>query len=133
MAYINAAEVKAVREQLKARFPNLKFGCRKGSGSLSIDVTIKSGDIDFFENYNTTCGARNQSTAKEHMQINQYWMHDHFEGVALETLQGVMEIIKTAPTRQWYDNSDIMTDYFDTAFYIHLQVGEWNKPYQLTK
>ena len=129
MAYINADEVKAIRNQLKARFPNLKFGCAKGSGSLSVDVTIKSGDVDFFDNYNKVCG----SLAKEHMQVNQYWLTSHFEGTALETLQGIMEIIKTAPTRQWYDKSDIMTDYFDTAFYIHLQIGAWNKPYQLTK
>lgn len=138
MAYINANEVKEIREQLKARFPNLKFGCRKGSGSLSVDVTIKSGDIDFFENYNRVVSARpgayrGGQPAEKSMQVNQYWLSEHFEGVALETLQGVMDVIKTAPSRKWYDKSDAMTDYFDTAFYIHLNIGEWNKPYQLTE
>jgi hypothetical protein len=45
----------------------------------------------------------------------------------------VMDIIKTAPTDKWYDRSDAMTDYFDTAFYIHLSIGSYNAPYALTK
>jgi hypothetical protein len=28
-----------------------------------------------------------------------------------------------------YDRSDAMVDHFDTNFYIHLQVGKWDKPY----
>ena len=47
MAYIGADDVKRIREALKARFPKFKFGCRKGSGSLSVDVTIKAGPTDF--------------------------------------------------------------------------------------
>jgi len=33
---------------------------------------------------------------------------------------------------KWYDNSDAMTDYFDTAYYLSLKVGQWNKPYMHT-
>jgi len=33
---------------------------------------------------------------------------------------------------QWYDNSDAMTDYFDTAYYMDINVGQWDKPYVLT-
>ena len=29
-----------------------------------------------------------------------------------------------------YDNSDIMTDYFDTNFYLTLGIGRYDKPYQ---
>ena len=29
----------------------------------------------------------------------------------------------------WYDNSDSMTDYFVTAYYISMEVGSWNTPY----
>ena len=49
----------------------------------------------------------------------------------------IHKIIKTAPIKGegywkgkgWYDKSDAMTDYFDTAYYISMNVGEWNKPY----
>ena len=31
---------------------------------------------------------------------------------------------------KWYDNTDAMIDYFDTAFYIDFEIGKWNKPYK---
>jgi hypothetical protein len=31
----------------------------------------------------------------------------------------------------WYNNSDIMIDYFDRAYYIDINVGQWNKPYEV--
>ena len=46
----------------------------------------------------------------------------------------VNEIMHNAPGRAggktFYDNSDAMTDYFDTAFYTHLQIGSWDKEYE---
>ena len=138
MAYINADEVKAIRETLKARFPEYKFGARKSSGSLGVDVTIKSGPVDFIGNYNETVnarpgGMRGGSPAEKYLQVNQFWFDEHFSGNAKEVIREVLDIIKTAPARKWYDRSDAMTDYFDTAFYIHLSVGEWNKPYTVTQ
>jgi hypothetical protein len=32
--------------------------------------------------------------------------------------------------RGWYDNSNAMIDYFDTAYYMHMEVGSWNQPYE---
>ena len=134
MAYITAQEVKAIREELKANLPQFKFGVRKGSGSLSVDVTVKQGPVDFIKNYNETVSQRpgefrNGMPAERSLQINQFWFQDHFTGEAKVVIEKVLQIIKTAPARKWYDKSDAMTDYFDTAFYIHLEVGAWNQPY----
>ena len=30
-------------------------------------------------------------------------------------------------------HSDAMTDYFDTAYYVNIHVGKWDKPYELNK
>jgi hypothetical protein len=138
MAYINANEVKAIRDELKAQFPKFKFGVRKGSGSLSVDVTIKSGPVDFIENYNEVTGNKEGRLAEGYLQINQYWFQDHFDGEAKNMIEQVLRIIKIAPStipggRRWFDDSDAMTDYFHTAYYIHLQVGNWDQPYALTK
>lgn len=139
MAYISADDVKSIRNALKEKFPNFKFGCKKGSGSLSVDVTIKQGPIDFISNYNTVAGKRfgddpmRFREATGELQINQFWFEDHFDGQAKTMIAEVLNIIKTAPSGGWYDASDIQSDYFNTAFYIHLSVGEWNKPYALVK
>jgi len=140
MAYISANEVKAIRDELKAQFPKFKFGVRKGSGSLSVDVTVKSGPVDFIENYNQTIDDRHVDTrlAEGYMQVNQYWFQDHFTGEAKDSIDQFLRIIKIAPStipggRRWFDDSDAMTDYFHTAYYIHLSVGSWDKPYMVTK
>lgn len=138
MAYITADEVKAIRNELKARLPKFKFGVRKSSCGLSVNVTIKQGPIDFIGNYNDTVssrpgGFRTGSPAKEYLSVNQYWYQDHFTGGAKKTLSEVLEVIKTAPARKWYDRSDAMVDYFDTAYYIDLNVGTWDKAYVLEK
>jgi hypothetical protein len=127
MAYISAEDVKAIRTELKAAFPNWKFGVRKGAGSLSVDVTILQGDADFSENlHNGYC------------QVNQYWIKDHWkDAVACEALIKINEIMHNAPGRAggrvYFDESDAMTDYFHTAFYTHLSIGAWNKNYALVK
>ena len=125
MAYISTAEVAAIRGQLKEKFPQLKFGVRKHHHS-SVDVTIKSGTIDFSDILDSNGYA----------QINQYWLDRTGEHKKL--FEGILKVIKTAPGtvkggREWFDESDAMTDYFHTAFYMSVNVGAWNKPYVLAK
>lgn len=126
MAYINAKDVQAIRNELKATFPKFKFGVRKSHHS-SVDVTIKAGPTDFSDCFRGDEG---------YAQINQY--HTHMYGDHQAFFDKVHDIIKTAPIRGegyhknkgWYDNSNSMIDYFETAYYIHMQVGSWNQPYQ---
>ena len=125
MAYISATDVAAIRTELKAAFPGWKFAVRKGSGSLSVDVVIKSGTISFAENLE-----------RGHAQVNQYWIDSHWTDFeAREALKKINEIMHNAPGRAggkvFFDESDAMTDYFHTAFYTHLSIGAWDQPYQL--
>jgi len=124
MAYITAEDVKAIRTELKQEFPGWKFSVRKGSGSLSVDVTILQGTAKFEGNTNT--------------QVNPYWIEQHWKDEQdRAVLTKINDIMHNAPGRaggkKFYDNSDAMTDYFDTAFYTHLSVGQWDKPYALVK
>lgn len=124
MAYISAEDVKAIRNELKAKFPKYKFAVRKSSGSLGVDVTLVKGP-------------RNLSDITEngHTQVNQYWLDR--TGKHAIFFKHILEIMKEAPSRGegyhkgrvWYDKSDAMTDYFDTAYYMHLEVGTWSTPY----
>lgn len=129
MAYISAEDVKAIRNELKNTFPKFKFGVRKMSGgSNGVNVTVKAGPTDFSDCFRGDEG---------YAQINHY--HTHMYGDHQSFFDEVHSIIKTAPARGdgywknqgWYNNSDAMTDYFDTAYYISMNVGSWDKPYEV--
>lgn len=126
-------EKKATISQLVN--PILKKYGIKGSLSVnnhsSIYLNIKSGPIDFIGNYNATVAEEpgNYHVAKDYLQVNVYWIQDHFTGVAREFLLEAVMALKGAGH---YNNSDAMTDYFDIAYYYNINVGQWNKPYELT-
>ena len=46
MAYINAEQVKAIRQTLKETFPKDRFGCRKQDYS-SVHITVKKSGLDW--------------------------------------------------------------------------------------
>jgi hypothetical protein len=121
MAYISAQDVAAIRTELKQAFPKWKFAVRKGSGSLSVDVNIMRGTAAF--------------EGKDYAQVNQYWIKSHWtDAEDAMVLEKINEIMHNAPGRAggkvFFDESDAMTDYFHTAFYTHLSIGAWNKPYE---
>jgi hypothetical protein len=125
MAYISATDVQAIRTELKQRFPKWKFAVRKGSGSLSVDVSIMQGTESFDDHF---------SNGRRYAQVNQYWIADHFKDSSeREAIEMINEIMHNAPGRaggkKFFDESDAMTDYFHTAFYTHLQIGKWDKDY----
>ena len=135
MAYISAAEVKAIREELKKEFPKYRFGVRKGSGSLSVNVVVKKGPaFKTFEKYDRYSDEVKTIDLNKESTVNTYWLEET-TGPNKKFFEKVVKIIKTAPVkaggRAWFDESDIMTDYFHTAYYFDVSVGEWNKPYEI--
>lgn len=98
----------------------------------AISLNIKSGKINFIDNYNRVCNSdyyQNRGFRKveeQYMDVNPYWYHEHFDGDAKEFLAEAIKALKAAG---WYDNSVIQTDYFDTAYYYYINIGKWNKPY----
>jgi len=129
MAYISAEDVKAIRNELKEAFPKFKFAVRKGSGSLSVDVVVQKATYAFQDQFEKSF------QGKRYAQVNQYWIKDHFSDVEeREFMLKVNEIMHNAPGRAggkvYFDESDAMTDYFHTAFYTHLSIGQWDKEYE---
>ena len=129
MAYMNQekkAIIKAALDKvLKPR--GFKYSLRVDHYS-SITCTISAGPVDFISNWRSkNCPAGHERNG--YMQINTYWIEDHFSGEAAEVLSAAVDALKAAG---YYDKSDAMIDYFDTAYYFHLNVGQWNKPYKIT-
>lgn len=134
MAYINQDRKARIAPYVKAICAH--YGVK---ATLSIDnhsslvLSIKSGKIDFIGNVNKVCGAdhyqvsRGFTPAKDHLQVNTYWYHDHFDGEAKKFLAEVLVAMNDGN----HDNSDIQSDYFDVGWYVNVNVGRWNKPYIL--
>ena len=125
MAYISTKEVAAIRGQLKEKFKGLKFSVRKHHHS-SVTVTIKAGNVDFSDLLDDNGYA----------QTNQYWLNRMGKHEYL--FEEIYKVIKTAPAsveggREWFDDSDSMTDYFHTAFYMSVNIGSYDKPYVCSK
>lgn len=137
MAYMNQEKKQAIAAKIK---PILKKYGVKATMAVhnhsTLVLNIKSGKLDFIENYIYTNG--NSPTAmtedqvaylrkNQTLDVNPYWYQKHFTG---ETLACLKELIPAMNTGN-HDNSDIQSDYFDVGFYIDVNVGQWNKPYQV--
>lgn len=109
MAYITKETAKKIREALKAEFKDIKF-------SVSIEdrtaLNICIMESPYFG-------------ADDYTQVNQYYISENFPKEQADVLNKVNEIIKTVG--EYYDKSDIMTDYFDVAFYYDISIGRWDK------
>ena len=136
MAYMNQERKAKITKMLKPILAKYKV---KGSLSVrnhsTIVLTLKSGAIDFIGNSNRVCGNDFYQVSRGfrpnntvHDQVNPYHFQNHYDGVAKEFLTEAFKALKAA---DWYDESDAMTDYFNTAYYVDVNIGKWDKPYQV--
>ena len=139
MAYFN-------QERKQERAPAIKAILKKYGvkGSLAVRnhmtfvLNIKSGSIDFIENYIQTDEAKNYGNKmsadqvayirqNKALDVNPYWYQEHYSGKAKSFLKEIL----TAMNGGNHNNSDIQTDYFDVGWYVDVNIGSWNKPYVL--
>ena len=138
MAYISQDTKAKLTPTIKAILKN--YGV-KGSLSIrhhsSLVLTLKSGKIDFIENYIATDAAKpyaNKMSADQiayirkngYLDVNTYWIHEHYTGKAkafLTEMKAAME----GP--DFFNNDDIQTDYFSRSHYVDILIGKYDKPY----
>lgn len=141
MAYMSqetkAKIVAAVKPILKKYGLKGTFAVRNHS---TIVLNLKAGKIDFIENFiatdaNVSYGRKMDQSQIDYIRKNQsvdvnpYWFQEHFTGKAKAALTEIFAAMKKAG--DWYDKSDIQTDYFNTAYYVDVNIGKWNAPYQV--
>lgn len=133
MAYINADQVKSIRMALKQAFPEYKFSVTKEHHS-SVNVTVTKGPAFEIQKVWNRGQEQTVDLNTDGQSINHH--HTHWYGDYQNFFDRIVTIIKTAPfvagtsDRAWFDESDSMTDYFHTAYYMNVSVGKWDKPYQ---
>lgn len=134
-----------VSQEMKAKLaPAIKEICKRYGVKASLAVrnhstlvlNIKQSGIDFIGNYNEVCGSKPRpehlpfQPATKSIDVNTYWFHEHFSGVAKTFLT---EMVAAMKGPDFFDHSDIQTDYFHRSHYIDINIGQWNKPYALVK
>jgi len=114
-----------VSQEMKAKLaPTIKSVLKKYKmkGSISVRnhstlvVNVSQGPIDFGKD--------------DYIQVNTYWIHDHYEGKAKKFLTELVDAMKGP---DFFDHSDPQTDYFHRSHYVDVNIGKWNKPYALVK
>ena len=137
MAYMNQERKAKIAAAVKPILA--KYGM-KGSLSvrnhMAIVLTLTSGKLDFIgdlqdeRQFGYVTHQLDKSKMRENyeLSVNPYWYHEHYSGQSLAFLSEVIPALKSA---DWYDESDAMIDYFNTAYYFDINVGKWNKPYIL--
>lgn len=133
MAYMNqdkkAKLAPAIKEVLK------KYGMK---GSLAVRnhstlvLNIKSGKLNIIENYNNVRnnlphGGPKHLAERGYLSPNPYHYGESFSGECKSFLVELFDAMNEGN----HDRSDIMTDYFDVGWYVEVNVGQWNKPYQV--
>jgi hypothetical protein len=129
-----------VSQELKSKLaPKIKAICKKYKVKASLAVNnhstlvlnVQSSPIDFITNYNETVSTRPEynrfSPAERAIQVNPYWYQDHFSGKAKAFLSEVLPAMNDGN----FDKSDIQSDYFHVGWYVSVNIGKWNKPYEV--
>ena len=142
MAYISQETKKELAPAIKAVAK--KYGVKVTIGvnhHSSLVVRIKEGVLDFIgaaNAHNKVVAQRRgygdqEFSVSDNFSINPYHDERHWTDVGFETeAKFVAEMVAAMKGTKWYDNSDAMTDYFDTAYYLDLNVGRWDTPYVYT-
>jgi hypothetical protein len=148
MAYMNQNKKATIAAAVK---PILAKYRMKGTLSVrnhsTIVLTLTSGPIDFIGDlaqerqfgYHAAGrvilthlfkGGNDKMRERYELDVNPYWYQEHYSGESLAFLSEIFPALKGA---DWYDRSDAQVDYFDTAYYVDVNVGKWNKPYVVTQ
>jgi hypothetical protein len=128
MAYMSqenkASKMPAIKAVLK------KYGM-KGSVAVrhysTLVVNLRSGNIDFAADTVVTPALMNNAGGefRGYDSVNVYWIEKFYSGRAAAFLTE----LKAAMSDGNYDNSDVMTDYFDVGWYNEINVGRFDKHY----
>lgn len=153
---------KIIKKELKRIYPDFNFSLTSElySGGQALHIYLMSGTRSVYESYENALQYAYEINAiyetdngltdydiqlnndkkkylKKHienlesLQINQYYIEREY--TLTEEARNMLKTAKLLADSFNYNDSDSMIDYFDTNFYLHLNVGKWNKPFEIIK
>ena len=139
MAYMSQETKKKIAPAIKAVLK--KYGMKGTIGvkhGMSLVVNIKGGKLDLIGAAQKHCDKVNAQRGFEYtsvgnyLQVNEFYAAEWARDVGEEEIANFYEeLIAAMKSGGWYNNSDIMTDYFDIAYYTDINEGKWDTPYEL--
>ena len=145
---------KIVKTNLKKEYPQCKFSVQieRYSGGQSLHVSLMEAPFEAMTNKGSII--KNEFVSMEvqgykfekYAQLNQYrfkepyadnaahaYWPDGWNNGAILTQEcwNCMKKATKIATSYNYDDSDGMIDYFNTNFYLHLNIGRWDKPFKV--
>lgn len=121
MAFMNQDRKKELAPAIKAVLK--KYGI-KGTVAVqhhsTLVVNIKEGDLDLLSIYDED---------RTYAQVNPYWVVENTEDDYPVISTFYAELIAAMKGPDWFDKSDSMTDYFHVAWYLNINVGDFQRPY----
>jgi hypothetical protein len=126
MAYISMEQKKNLDQQVKAiaKEYGVKLTTKRVNYSHYV-VTLRQSKFAFNYVVNGCCDVLVNST-----DINIYWFQDNkfLTDTEKEFLTKLKNIV-FSKENGFYDESDSMRDYFHTAWYLSIHIGDYKKPY----
>lgn len=109
-----------IRAYLKKAYPDCKFSVTTHYASMcsEINVYLMSGPYAALK-------------TKDHCDLNQYYLERDTEMTAWA--KAVMIDVNDCIRSYHFSDCDGMIDYFDVNFYYSIGIGQWNKPYQISR
>lgn len=110
--------VELVRTWLKEIYPRYKFSVRRENYN-SIYIKLISADFEAF--------TRESGKVQDHINHYNIERNPDLTDRAKEVMLNVCDFVMSYN----FDDSDAMTDYFHTNFYLTLAIGSYRKPYKV--
>lgn len=130
MAYVNQEKKAKIAEALKLVMPKgWKYTLAVRHHS-TIVLTIASAPIDILAERARVCASRKGMKLeheREHVNLNVYHLDAAFDGELLTTFKAIKAALDTGN----HDRSDLMSDLFDVGHYVEINVGRWNKSFEV--
>jgi hypothetical protein len=117
MAYVSQDDKKKLAPAIKAVLKKYKV---KASIAVrhhsTLVVNIKEGAVPF--------------KPSDHYQVNEYHYENHYADNP--TLVSFLdELISAMKGPDYFNNDDMMTDYYHRSHYTDINFGKWNQPYKM--
>jgi hypothetical protein len=137
MAYISQDRKKIIAKNVKAVCKSYGFGGRDVTVAVdnhsTLVVNLWNGPLDFIGDinaYNRAIAQRRGEQVRSttgNYQVNPYWCEEHAVDPVIKRFFG--DLLAAIKSTGYYNNSNSQIDYFDHDFYIDINCGKWDKPY----